>query len=157
MSSVNAAIDRFFEQRECIPSVEPCEEEFLSPTLLVAALQASCKPSEEFYGWFIDYLPSLPSNLLEPLHVDDESDPKRVHHAGLNLSRAWCFGLIARAFAEVGDDAYLKTMEYAARKHLTTGIRSVFSPEYAGTHWLYTYALLALLERPVVNDFMAKL
>ena len=91
-------------------------------------------PAADFERWFAAFLPSLmarePATLFNPATVSDRSDGKIAHLDGLNLSRAWCWR--ALGYSEDGD-VHLA----AAMPHL--------SGEYAGEHWLATFALLALL------------
>lgn len=76
--------------------------------------------------------------------VSDRSDPQLVHLDGLNLSRAWCLRGIANALSP--DDARTPVLADAARRHLAAGWTGLDSDDYAGAHWLASFALLALSE-----------
>lgn len=99
-----------------------------------------------FERWLTAFLPGLdrgePHNLFEPASVADRSDPQIVHLDGLNLSRAWCFATIVRALAT--NRPLAGTLRDAADVHLAAGWEGLASGDYAGAHWLATFALLAL-------------
>ena len=96
-----------------------------------------------FAAWLDAFLPAVPRSLLEPAIVSDRSDPKTVHLDGLNLARAWSWRRIAEM---LGDDRRAGAAGLAAATHLGTAIPHVFSGEYAGEHWVSTFALLALTD-----------
>jgi len=100
----------------------------------------------EFHAWFHRFLPELsagaPRTLLEPATVSDRSDPKLVHLDGLNLSRAWCMRSIARALP--ANDRARKVLAVAARKHADDALAHVASGDYAGEHWLASFAVYLL-------------
>jgi hypothetical protein len=102
----------------------------------------------EFQKWFHDFLPGLsPSthkNLLLPAIVTDRTDPKLVHLDGLNLSRAWCMRNIAAALRP--EDAWRKMLEDAAAAHAAAALAHVASGDYAGEHWLASFAVYLLSE-----------
>ena len=72
------------------------------------------------------------------------ADPKLVHLAGLNLSRAWALAGIARGLPV--QDLRVKRLAEAAAKHAEKGLGYVFSGHYEGEHWLATFAVYALAE-----------
>ena len=80
--------------------------------------------------------------MFETVVVDDRSDGHLVHLDGLNLSRAWCFRSIADALPP--DDPRVAVASQAADLHLTAGLRGLESDDFAGAHWLASFALLAL-------------
>ena len=96
-----------------------------------------------FAAWFDGFLPSVPSSLLEPAIVSDRSDPKTVHLDGLNLARAWSWRRIA---AGLGDGPRARAAAAAGETHLDAALPHLFSGEYAGEHWVTTFALLALTD-----------
>ena len=102
----------------------------------------------EFRAWFQEFLPGLgegrPGSLLEPANVSDRTDPKIVHLDGLNLSRAWCMRLIAQALPDE-DPVRTILMDSAARHALAT-LPHIASGNYAGEHWLATFAVFMLTE-----------
>lgn len=131
---------------------EPGGDDFLSPALVEAACMLRLLPSREFRTWFDGFLPGIgggrPATLFLPAGVTDRSDGKLAHLDGLNLSRAWCWSLLAGAF-DAGDprrDLALAAAEIhrqAALPHLTE--------DYMGEHWLATFAILALEQaEPIV-------
>ena len=74
--------------------------------------------------------------------VSDVSDPKIVHLAGLNLSRAWTqFGVLT---ALPDNDPRHAVLERAVAVHTQAGFDYVFSGHYEGEHWLATFAVYLL-------------
>jgi hypothetical protein len=130
---------------------EPGGEDFFSPALLEADLMRRVMDRAEFRRWFHRFLPQLaagqPRALLVPATVTDRSDPKLVHLDGLNLSRAWCMRSIASALA-AKDPARTRLVE-AAQLHADDALNHVASGDYAGEHWLASFAvyLLATVDR----------
>ena len=86
-------------------------------------------PPLEFTSWFGRFLPAL-GPLSEPPRVNDHADAKQSHLDGLCLSRAWCFKLLG--------------FEDFATSHLRAGLPHVVGGDYAGEHWLASFAALAL-------------
>lgn len=133
----------FASDRDC-QGWEPGGDEFLSPALSEALCMARCLPPERFAPWFAAFLPRLaaaePSALFTPATVSDRSDGKIAHLDGLNLSRAWCW----RGLAPYLDGEARRRVEVAAERHLATALPHL-AGEYAGEHWLASFALLALL------------
>jgi hypothetical protein len=125
---------------------EPDGNDFFSPSLMEADLMRRILPAAEFQTWFRDFLPNLakgePKNLLTPATVTDRTDPQIVHLDGLNLSRAWCMRSIARALP-AGDPARKVLTESAAR-HAEAALEHVASGDYAGEHWLASFATYLL-------------
>jgi hypothetical protein len=121
---------------------EPSQDEFLSPTLTQAACMQVAVP-EAFAGWFAKFLPRAangePATLFTPATVSDRTDGKIAHLDGLNLSRAWCWRQISRRL-EPPLRAFAET---TAARHIASALPHV-AGDYAGEHWLATYALLAL-------------
>ena len=111
-----------------------------------ADLMRRVLPGPEFSRWLSTFLPELasggPKELLTPAIVADRGDPQIVHLDGLNLSRAWCFkGIVA---ALPADDPRRKILAEAAQRHLDASLAHVTSGDYAGEHWLASFALYAL-------------
>jgi Protein of unknown function (DUF2891) len=123
---------------------EPGGDEFLSAALTEALLMSDVLEADVFPDWFALYLPALGDieRLMNPADVSDHSDPKIAHLNGLNLSRAWCMKRIARRLPE--NDPATAILNTAARHHIEAGLPNVVSGEYAGEHWLATFAMLAL-------------
>ena len=120
---------------------EPDGDAFLSPTLTAALAMATLLPEAELRDWFAEYLPHAaqrrPSSLFTPAQVSDRSDGKIAHLDGLNLSRAWCWTGIAD---RLGGRAVIRS---SATEHLWAGLPHI-AGDYAGEHWLATFALLAV-------------
>jgi hypothetical protein len=125
---------------------EPDGADFFSPSLMEADLMRRLLPAAEFHAWFRRYLPNLakgePKSLLLPATVTDRSDPQIVHLDGLNLSRAWCMKSIAAALP--ADEPVRKALLDAAARHAEAGLRHVASGDYAGEHWLASFAVYLL-------------
>jgi hypothetical protein len=125
---------------------EPNGADFLSAALCEADLMRRVLPRDEFRAWFARFLPNLPQRLLAPATVTDRTDPQLVHLDGLNLSRAWCMRSIAAALPE--GDATRKVLAASAERHAAAALPQVASGDFAGEHWLASFAVL-LLATPV--------
>ncbi|WP_211454856.1 DUF2891 domain-containing protein [Collimonas antrihumi] len=141
---VNAACRYFMSDSNYPAHYEPGGDEFLSAALTEALLMADVLEADVFVDWFAQYLPALADidRLMNPAEVSDHSDPKIAHLNGLNLSRAWCMKRIARRLPE--NDPATATLVAAARRHMEAGLPHVVSGEYAGEHWLATFAMMAM-------------
>jgi hypothetical protein len=150
-SSLAAVISRsalswFGGDRGC-QAWEPGGDEFLSPALTEALLMSRALGDDAFADWLNAFLPDLaegrPATLFQPAHVSDRSDGKIAHLDGLNLSRAWCWRGIGRALRPA--HPLVPVAEGAARRHVAASLPHI-ADDYMGTHWLATFALLALSE-----------
>ena len=125
---------------------EPSGEDFFSPSLMEADLMRRVLTAAEFKTWFARFLPSLakgePKALLTPAIVADRSDPKIVHLDGLNLSRAWCMRSVAAALPKT--DPARKVLINAANLHAKAALANIASGDYAGEHWLASFAVYLL-------------
>ena len=125
---------------------EPDGADFFSPSLMEADLMRRVLPAAEYRTWLERSLPGLakgePKNLFEPAKVTDRSDPQIVHLDGLNLSRAWCMRSIASALPP--DDPARKVLAESAARHAEAALRHVSSGDYAGEHWLASFAVYLL-------------
>lgn len=125
---------------------EPGGEDFFSPALMEADLMRRIMKPGEFRRWFHLFLPQLaagvPKTLLHPATVTDRSDPKLVHLDGLNLSRAWCMRSIATALPP--NDPARRALASSARLHAGDALAHVASGDYAGEHWLASFAVYLL-------------
>jgi hypothetical protein len=101
---------------------------------------------KEFRGWLLRFLPGIakrePASLFTPAIVTDRSDPKLVHLDGLNLSRAWCMKSIAGALP--GGDPLRERLLESARRHADASLPYLASGDYAGEHWLASFAVYML-------------
>jgi len=154
----NAALEELLIERsyyyyqkniDCPAGWEPGGEDFFSPCLMEASLMQRVLKPEEFRKWFHRFLPQTdegkPWSLMEPATVTDRSDGKLVHLDGLNLSRAWCMKRIANGLPK-GDKArtaLLKEMNLHAKDALS----NIHSGDYAGEHWLASFAVYLLTHR----------
>ncbi|HET9526855.1 MAG TPA: DUF2891 domain-containing protein [Pyrinomonadaceae bacterium] len=125
---------------------EPGGEDFFSAALMEADLMRRVMTPAEFATWFHRFLPGVakgsPAALLSPAVVTDRSDPKLVHLDGLNLSRAWCMRSIANALP--AKDRAQTVLVAAAEKHASAALAHVASGDYAGEHWLASFAVYLL-------------
>jgi hypothetical protein len=131
---------------------EPGGADFFSPSLIEADLMRRVLPPAEFQAWFEKFLPTAadgePNALFTPAMVTDRTDPQLVHLDGLNLSRAWCMKNIASALPP-GDKARAALAGSAAR-HAESALEHVASGDYAGEHWLASFAVY-LLSTPAIE------
>jgi len=127
-------------------SWEPGGEDFFSPAMMEADLMRRVLKPAAFSRWFHRFLPELdrgkPKRLLAPAIVSDRSDPKLVHLDGLNLTRAWCMRNIVNALP--ANDAARNVLAKAARAHAEDALAHVASGDYAGEHWLASFAVYML-------------
>jgi hypothetical protein len=137
---VERATAYYAADRDAPAAWEPGGEDFLSPTLVEADLMRRVLAPSAFAAWLSGLLPrGLPPTLQQPAVVSDRSDGKLAHLDGLNLSRAWCLRGIAAALP-VGD-ALRGACIAAADVHAAAGLAHVATGEYAGEHWLATFAV----------------
>ena len=139
----------YFGADERIPAAwEPDGADFFSPSLMEADLMRRVMPAGDFRAWFDRFLPEiaagLPRSILEPATVTDRTDPQLVHLDGLNISRARCLRSIAAMFPT--EDATRQTLLAAAERHAAAGLPHVTSGDYAGEHWLASFATWLLTE-----------
>jgi hypothetical protein len=124
---------------------EPGGDDFLSPALMEAECMRRAMPQQEFGEWFRRFLPDAaagePATLFTPAIVTDRADGKIAHLDGLNLSRAWCWRSIADSLAP--EDPVRAHALAAAHRHLAASLPYI-AVDYAGAHWLGSFALLAL-------------
>lgn len=134
----------FMNDADC-PGWEPDGEDFLSPALTEALLMARVLNAIDFHIWLDRFLPRLaeqrPAALFLPATVNDRSDLRFSHLDGLNLSRAWCWTQLATAL-QAGDPRRT-LMLLSAKAHFAASLPHI-AGDYAGSHWLATFALLAL-------------
>ena len=125
-----AAIRWYGKDRAAPLAYEPSLDEFLSPTLVEAALMQEVMAPKQFRAWSRRFLGKIEA--LKPPRVADRSDPKQSHLDGLALSRAWCLRRLG--------------YEKAAQRHLVAALPHVVGGHYVGEHWLASFACLALTE-----------
>jgi hypothetical protein len=134
----------FGRDRRYPAAYEPGGDDFLSGGLVEAALMLRLVDGCSYADWWELFCPAandLGAWLL-PVQVTDRSDPKLAHLDGLNLSRAWCW----KAIRPQLDSTLGARVDQAIDAHLDASLPSTIEGDYAGTHWLASFALLALTE-----------
>jgi len=130
-----SALRFYINDKNCPISWEPSGYDFLSPCLQEIDIMRKVLSDSEFDKWSYSFLPELFNNSLdlEPGKVVDRSDGKLVHLDGLNFSRAWClYSLRENDFAHS-----------IANEHLEYSLSKIADGDYAGQHWLASFALYA--------------
>lgn len=119
---------------------EPSGADFLSGGLCEALLMSRLLGAQ-FPSWWQGFAPSGQDMLrwLEPAVVSSRVDGQLVHLDGLNLSRAWCLSSLAEQLPQERT-----RFEAAAQKHLQAALPHVTGGDFVATHWLVSFALLAL-------------
>ena len=135
------ARDFYFTDADCPLGWEPSGFDFLSPCLEEMEIMARILPEDEFGPWFDKFIVDM--EVLKPAEVSDRTDGKLVHLDGLNFSRAWC--LYRAADKRVENSSHLRNL---ADQHLLHSLTNVRSGDYAGEHWLASFALYALSQKP---------
>jgi hypothetical protein len=121
---------------------EPSGDDFLSGGLLEAALMMRCIDGCSYADWWHMFCPDAQhlQTWLLPVPVTDRCDPKLSHLDGLNLSRAWCWRMLQSALpVELHEP-----VQRSICMHLDAALPHTVSGDYVGTHWLASFALLAL-------------
>jgi hypothetical protein len=142
--AVKEAAFRFYRNdKNCPANWEPGGYDFLSPCLEEAKLMSKLLSKQEYTAWLTNFLPALmkpSSTLFKIATVKDRTDGKLVHLDGLNFSRAACFIQVAHQLPE----RYSKPILQLAVQHLQAALPHVVSGNYAGEHWLASFAVYAL-------------
>jgi hypothetical protein len=105
-------------------------------------------PEKEFRKWLKNFMPGFeknPAKFLKPAEVTDRSDGKLAHLDGLNFSRAWCLFELGKALNNT-------KMIGLGIQHFNYSYEKMESGEYAGTHWLASFALVALKASPSPSE-----
>lgn len=127
---------------DCPLTWEPGGFDFLSPCLQEASIMLKVLPEKEFRKWLKTFLPKFekhPEKYLEIAIVTDRSDGKLAHLDGLNFSRAWCL-------FEMGHALNNQKFIDLADAHFNYSYDKMDSGEYAGAHWLASFATYALIK-----------
>jgi Protein of unknown function (DUF2891) len=139
------AVEWYGEDADC-QAWEPSLDDFLSSALIEAECMRRALEPDAWTDWMQRFLPFIavkdPPSLFTPVSVSDRSDGKIAHLDGLNLSRAWCWRSIATSWND-GETRHRIAHE-TADQHLAASLPHV-AGDYAGEHWLATFATLALL------------
>jgi len=136
------AKDYYLNDVGCPLSWEPSGTDFLSPCLEEIDIMRRVLPNEEFKRWLNTFLPELTQSdfTWEVGKVADRSDGHLVHLDGVNYSRAWTlYGL-------VNDYPEYSHLNNVANAHLEYTLPSIVDGEYAGEHWLASFAIYALTQ-----------
>lgn len=140
--------------RNCPISYEPSGEDFLSPCLMEADLMRRVLERDQYATWLAGFLPGIPvegrGDWLATGIVKDPTDGKLVHLDGVNLSRAWNMENIA-GYLPPGDPRKASLLA-SSKLHTQTGIASVSAENYAGSHWLASFAIYLLTHRGQMDD-----
>ncbi|KEZ93579.1 DUF2891 domain-containing protein [Nonlabens ulvanivorans] len=126
---------------DCPLSWEPSGYDFLSPCLEEIDIMRRIIPAADFHQWVAAFIPNIQHGDLdiEIGRVSDRSDGKLVHIDGLNLSRAWVlYGLISQYPQQYA------ALQETADAHLTNTLPNLVADDYAGGHWLGSFAIYAL-------------
>lgn len=135
-NSIKEAAIRFYgNDKDCPISWEPSGYDFLSPCLQEIDIMRKVLTKDEFVTWSEAFLPSLVNQNLSliPGQVRDRSDGKLVHLDGVNFSRAWCL-------YPLKDNVNAYNL---ATEHLDYSLSKITDGDYAGQHWLGSFALYA--------------
>jgi len=135
----------FGRDRRYPAEYEPSGDDFLSSGLVEAALMQRVIDGCSFADWWSQFRPApgAINGWLQPATVSDASDPKIVHLHGLNLSRAWCW----RKLLPELDPELRALAEESIARHMAVSLPAATQGAYVGTHWLASFALLALTEK----------
>ena len=134
--AIEKAAMRFYENDQGCPiGWEPSGYDFLSPCLQEIDIMRKILEPSEFNVWITMFLPSLDNHtlVLEPGKIRDRSDGKLVHLDGLNFSRAWCLYSLTENVHALN----------LADTHLKFSLDKITDGDYAGQHWLASFALYA--------------
>ena len=135
-SSIETHARRFYsEDYSCPITWEPSGYDFLSPCLQEMDIMRKVLNEKEFEEWLNNFLPNLSNSEMElnPGKIIDRSDGKLVHLDGLNFSRAWCLYPLASNNNARG----------LANEHMNFSLPKIVDGDYAGQHWLASFALYA--------------
>ena len=127
---------RFYnDDKGCPITWEPSGYDFLSPCLQEIDVMRKILMTSEFDNWIKQFMPELydESMTLSPGKIIDRTDGKLVHLDGLNFSRAWCLYPLNQN----------RSAQYIANEHLAFSLDKISDGDYAGQHWLASFALYA--------------
>ena len=162
----DAAVRFFSGDRRCPTAYEPGRSDFVSPCLEEAALMAMVMERGAYVAWLDDFLPPLDSDefasLRDPAPAGHaEGAPSeggavitndslraalgaRSHLIGLAFTRADAMLRIAGALPS--DDARVDGLRRLAGEHARAGFETMFDADYAGSHWIGSFAVKYLVE-----------
>jgi hypothetical protein len=133
----------YADDRNYPAAYEPSGEDFLSAGLLEAVLMRRVL-KEEFSTWWAEFCPDKEglAAWLVPAAIIDRHDPRLCHLDGLNLSRACCWKMLADGLPASRQEE----VQRAIAAHLHVSLPHAGQGDYVGTHWLASFATLALTE-----------
>ncbi len=140
-----AAARRWFDDDKNYPAqYEPSGSDFLSAGLCEAMLMSEVRGAT-FADWWRQFKPTAKAMQvwLTPATVGSRTDGQLVHLDGLNLSRAWCLRALAARLPQ-----HRAAFDAAADRHLAAAMPHVTGGDFVATHWLVSFALLALTDVP---------
>ena len=162
----DAAVRFFGGDRRCPTAYEPGRSDFVSPCLEEAALMAMVMERDAYVEWLDDFLPPLDSDdfatLRDPAPAGPSEDPPseggavitndslravlgaRSHLIGLAFTRADAMLRIADALP--ADDARAAGLRDLAGVHARAGFETMFDADYAGSHWIGSFAVKYLVQ-----------
>lgn len=122
---------------------EPNGSDFLSAALCEADLMRRVLPEPEFGDWLSAFLPGLGREgdpLLSVPAVLDRTDGQAVHLYGLGLSRAWQL----RRLSPYLPDGARQRIASATARQVAVVEEEIVTGDFMSTHWLVSFALLAV-------------
>ena len=162
----DAAVRFFTGDRRCPTAYEPGRSDFVSPCLEEAALMGMVMEPDAYVAWLDDFLPPLDSDDFATLrdaapveHSDGAPSEggavitndslravlgARSHLIGLAFTRADAMLRIARALP--ADDPRVEGLRDLAEEHARVGFETMFDADYAGSHWIGSFAVKYLVE-----------
>jgi hypothetical protein len=148
LDQIASVVDRLYAgDRDYPAGWEPGGADFLSGALTEAELVAGVLP-DAFPGWLVQFLPGLadgaPASLFTPATVTNPTDGQGAHLHGLNLYRAYGFGLLAGLLPP--DDARVAPLLRARADHAAASLPAIVGGGWMTEHWLAAYAVLLLGE-----------
>jgi hypothetical protein len=141
--AIGARAQRWFGADRRYPArFEPSGDDFLSAGLCEARLMQRVLDDCDYADWWQAFEPDAEGlqRWLTPVPVSDPEDPKIVHLHGLNLSRAWCWRSLRGALPA----ALQPAVAAAIAAHLQHSLPAATTGHYVGTHWLASFAVLAI-------------
>lgn len=141
--AIDSAARRWYgKDRDYPAQYEPSADDFLSGGLCEARLMLRTLDGGEFADWWQAFAPppAALAHWLQPVTVSDATDPKIVHLHGLNLSRAWCW----RGLRDALPTGLHAALDRAVDGQIAGSLPAATAGDYVGTHWLASFALLAL-------------
>lgn len=162
----DAAVRFFGGDRRCPAAYEPGRSDFVSPCLEEAALMGMVMERDAYVEWLNDFLPPMESDefatLRDPAPAGSSEDPPseggavitddslravlgaRSHLIGLAFTRADAMLRIAGALP--ADDPRAAGLRDLAGVHARAGFETMFDADYAGSHWIGSFAVKYLVQ-----------